>query len=441
MGKRRTDPHQEATMSRPAARAARRPLALAALAALAACADDPSSTAPTAPRAAVAVDPFTVTNTSGGTDVGSLRWAAGNAANAEVVRFAPELAGQTIVLDTTLVIRRSVVIEGPRDGGITISGGGRVRVIDAFIQTAYLTLRNVSVTGGYVPYPDGRAGIAAYNLTLEHSTVWGNRAHVWPAIGANYLSLKNSTVSGNVSTGGFPAIHAFDYIGIASSTVTGNQGGGIYATKQLDLVNSIVAANPGGPNCGNTAGGRYGFSLSDDASCGTAAVLIGAPQLADLADNGGPAPTHAIAASSPARDAAENCTYEVDQRYVPRGLKCDIGAFEIAEAAPIALAITETAALTVATGRAVLSGTATCPLDRALTLKVRLDQPQKGGAVSATAQIPVTCTPTGTRWSATMAPAAGRFARGSAHAAAESAQADPTPPASASATVKLVARK
>jgi hypothetical protein len=431
-------------MSRAIPRAARRPLSLLALAALAACADDASSdapTMPTAPQADVVVDPLTVTSTSGGTDVGSLRWAAANAASGQTVRFAPELAGKTIVLDTTLVARYSLTIDGPPDRGVTISGGGRVRVLDVFYPDTYLTLRNVTVTGGYVPYGEKAAGIFANNLTLEHSTVRGNRAHAWAAIGANYVSLRNSTVSGNVSTGGFPAILSYDYVGLANSTVARNQGGGIYASKQLDLANAIVAANPGGPNCGNTAGGRYGVSLSDDASCGTAAVLIADPQLLDLADNGGPTPTHAIAASSPARDATEACYSYVDQRYVRRGTKCDIGAYELAEPAQVALALEQSGAVTLATGQAIVTGTATCSRDQALTLKVQLRQSQKGGAVSATALVPVQCTTGGTPWGATMSPAEGRFVRGAAQAAAETVPSPDVPPAAVSASVRLAPRR
>jgi hypothetical protein len=56
------------------------------------------------------------------------------------------------------------------------------------------------------------------------------------------------------------------------------------------------------------------------------------PKLGPLADNGGPTPTRALKAGSPAIDAAggKPCSTTTDQRGVtrPKGPKCDIGAFE-----------------------------------------------------------------------------------------------------------------
>jgi hypothetical protein len=70
--------------------------ALGALGALGACADEPAGPkTPSTPQASVQSlggdGLFTVTNTSGGTDVGSLRWAAAqlNATNGGTIEFDP----------------------------------------------------------------------------------------------------------------------------------------------------------------------------------------------------------------------------------------------------------------------------------------------------------------------------------------------------------------
>jgi uncharacterized repeat protein (TIGR01451 family) len=66
-------------------------------------------------------------------------------------------------------------------------------------------------------------------------------------------------------------------------------------------------------------------------SQGTAG-LVADPQLLALADNGGLAATHAIAAASPALNSAGNCTNPAtDQRGTgrPQGATCDRGAFEL----------------------------------------------------------------------------------------------------------------
>lgn len=62
------------------------------------------------------------------------------------------------------------------------------------------------------------------------------------------------------------------------------------------------------------------------------AILFQDPQLAPLANNGGPTPTMAITASSPAfnRAAAATCP-AIDQRGIsrPQGGGCDAGAYEL----------------------------------------------------------------------------------------------------------------
>jgi hypothetical protein len=120
-------------------RAARWPSALtvAAVATLGACADDP--TAPRAPAALASrvsalpgewVD-VTVTNTSGGLDVGSVRSAANQIeSGGGVIRFAPTLDGATIVLSGPLSPDGPMYVEGPPKG-ITLSGNHQYRVIDA----------------------------------------------------------------------------------------------------------------------------------------------------------------------------------------------------------------------------------------------------------------------------------------------------------------------
>jgi hypothetical protein len=70
------------------------------------------------------------------------------------------------------------------------------------------------------------------------------------------------------------------------------------------------------------------------------------PQLAPLADNGGPTRTHALYAGSPAIDAVPfaNCTV-IDQREAGRPVNgiCDIGAFEGSIPKPATTEPTDTA--------------------------------------------------------------------------------------------------
>src|SRR5688500_15528104 len=156
-------------------RAGRWPLALnlVALATLAACGDDvvaPKAPRPDAPNASVqAAEPMdvTVTNTSGGTQVGSLRWAASQiAAGGGTIWIHPSIAGQTIALDAELQFPSITYIYAPEDKGIVISGNDQRRVMSSTGQ--FLSLYNVTVTRGNAPYG---SGISAVELALDNSNV------------------------------------------------------------------------------------------------------------------------------------------------------------------------------------------------------------------------------------------------------------------------------
>src|SRR6187431_767119 len=105
-------------------RASRWPLALTllGLAALAACADEPvapesSKIAPSTPALAVGEIQVTVTNASGGSEVGSLQWAVSQVdepgPTTGVVVFDASLEGDTITLDAPIQAQRPVEIIGP----------------------------------------------------------------------------------------------------------------------------------------------------------------------------------------------------------------------------------------------------------------------------------------------------------------------------------------
>jgi len=327
-------------------RAGRWPLASVAIAltALAACSgNDQPITAPSAhpntPNLAVG-DVITVTNTRGGTDAGSLRWAVAQATGGEIIRFDSRLAGATITLDSTLVIRNSVTIEGPADKGVTVSGGARGRVIDVAVSSLSepTTLRNLSITGGKL-VTEGGAGVRASSpLVVEHSTVWGNEAGGAPAIltfGYGRLTLVNSTVSGNRSMQPqYQAIIAGEFATLVNSTVAFNSGGGISFSQfhSSVLQNSIITNNTN--NCWNSESITYqGANLSNDLTCGDSTVmLIGDAKLEALRDNGGPSMTHAVTPVSPAFNALPGgCSVAVDQRYKPRdAYRCPVWQAQLA---------------------------------------------------------------------------------------------------------------
>lgn len=155
------------------------------------------------------------------------------------------------------VITSAVTIEGH---GSTIrrdpADTDRFRIF-AISNTGNLTLREATVSGGFIPEDmpglnDG-GGIANYGgvLNLENSAVSGNSADddgggVYNSEGT--LSLTNSTVSGNSASGNGGGVYNSEgTLTLTNSTVSGNRanrGGGVYNGRgPLTITDSTVSGN------------------------------------------------------------------------------------------------------------------------------------------------------------------------------------------------------
>ena len=436
-------------------RTGRWPLALivAATAALAACADDPVAPkhSPTQAKLAAQWDTsvnVVVTNTSGGTDVGSLRWAADKVRLwPGTITFDSTLGGKTVVLDTGLYLIQNVKIVAPSKG-VTISGKDQFRLITS---RANLELTNVTLTKGYSEFGSVIAGVT---VALDHSTVRDNRGGTAITVEKG-IKLVNSTVSGNSVQQ--PAIYFLSgsTVTIDNSTIAYNGPGagiGMFNAPYQWVVglmrNSIISNNGtnGSPqeNCNNLVGFTYqGTNISDDYTCGGVAMTVADPKLLPLADNGGPGMTHAIPPTSPAYNKGFACAQATDQRYVARDAKCDVGAFEFNDSTNVTITIDPTVKTDVATGQPMLTGTIKCTRPEYLRLAVELHQDQKVGKqvvdIHSADDFPLECTTTGAKWSTHMPVAPGEvFQAGAARAIASTFQ---TPewvtPASAAGAVKI----
>jgi CSLREA domain-containing protein len=212
------------------------------------------------------------------------------------------------------------------DNHARLTGGGLDTASSGTIRESRFTLNTVnsgaggSGGGAFLFNPQDRP------FEIESSTFDDNDGgDTGGAVmtGSN-LRLTNSTISGNHVAQYGGGIRAFGGLfEMSSTTVAFNQagnefssdsGGGLFLDGSgytFELYNNIVA--------GNTAGdcSRYPFSsaieshhnhVQEPSSCtfaGTGDVVGTDPQLAPLADNGGPTPTHALAYQSPARDAGD----------------------------------------------------------------------------------------------------------------------------------------
>jgi hypothetical protein len=216
------------------------------------------------------------------------------------------------------------------------------------------------------------------------------------------------------------AIIADDFRAI-NSTIVRNSGGGIGISDDALLQNSLLADNGAGDNCEGAPTYTYqGRNLSSDDSCGDPTeIQIADPVLDTLADNGGPAPTHALLAGSPAIDAGTSCGVTVDQRYVARDAACDLGAFEFIEPTEITLAIDGTVYVNPNTGWAVVTGVMQCSRDESFALEVDVEQKQRLSRttiiVKAADSTAVACGPTARPWSVALAPSNAAFQNGSAN--------------------------
>jgi len=218
------------------------------------------------------------------------------------------VAGGIYVTDKNLTLTNSVVSNNSANSPHYCYGGGIVS------DAATVTLTNSTLSGNSASYVGGILSDSG-NVTLTNSTLSGNAGTggafrtVWNAggirVSTGSITLTNSTVSGN-SAGSY------------------NGGISLYSispTNVVQVINSIIAGNSA-PN---------GDTNATPAAGSTNNIIGGDPQLAALADNGGPTQTMLPLPASPTIDAGSDASCPaIDQRGLsrPQGAHCDIGAVE-----------------------------------------------------------------------------------------------------------------
>jgi hypothetical protein len=233
-------------------------------------------------------------------------------------------AGGSLTLDRCTVTGCAATSTG---FGGAISTGGTTRIVASTLTN------NTAVYGGAIDNAGG-------TCTLINSTVSGNKSFgdgggIYARIGGQ-VRLYNTTVINNRSD--------------ANATGSGH-GGGIWspAAASASLQNSVLAYNLStnmahaliNEDCYGTVAGNLHNLLTFATNCTvTGASSVGDPFLgSDLADNGGPTPTHALAGGGDALDKVppSDCiddfaaSLTTDQRGVKRpiGSACDLGSFEL----------------------------------------------------------------------------------------------------------------
>jgi CSLREA domain-containing protein len=329
----------------------------------------------------------------------SLREAVG-AANAraglDIVRVGPGIYGLTRVgpaegnnATGDLDVRDDLVILGAGADRTILDANGIDRVLESVFGEADLEVRGVTLRNGRATNAYGSiqaagggiraegalilvgchvtgnrsdsfgGGVEATVLTARDSTFSGNEAAMGGGL-SSFLSVRlaNVTLSGNRALGkGGGAFLPFTFTELSHVTATGNraqEGGGIaYDSDVLcpgpcdihySLESSLIAGNTAdrGPDCWLLPLAEPGhvanlFGVANGCSPGGPDRSGADPGLSTLGDHGGPTPTHALLAGSPAIDLAPSITCSgADQRGLPRPadgdadglLGCDAGAVE-----------------------------------------------------------------------------------------------------------------
>jgi CSLREA domain-containing protein len=270
--------------------------------------------------------------------------------------------------------------------GTTIVDGVRLDRVFDIAGGVHAEIQGLTIQSGLVAGPGGGVRNAG-SLALTRSVVQQNSTTssagfgggIWSGGGGSELTLADSAVLNNTASGGGGGLAVGSPAGVSNSTLTGNRsddfGGAIYvyansdaAFTELTITGNTAAKKGGGIFAegspftavnyallqdtilaANTASGQRdcsgpvrsgGYNLVGDGfDCidfkasrhdlvGTTAAPLN-PQLAPLGKNGGPTPTLALLAGSPARGKGNACG-EADQRGQQRPAGgCDIGAFQV----------------------------------------------------------------------------------------------------------------
>lgn len=268
-----------------------------------------------------------------------------------------------------------------RDGSASDGPGGGIRVDGKIDWLEYLYVHDNTALASGAPSSGLGGGIAAnqtqiaftdveYNRAQDGAGIWlhGSQAdlgfdsllynHAARDGGGLYLAAGDSdlgplTISGNTAGahgGGLfvaPAVATLRATGstIASNTAATGGGGGVWVAPALDpganrtAAGLIVARNAVEDCAGDGQLGSSGGNLSSDTSCGFGAATdaVGVdPTLGPVAYNGGPTPTRALGAGSPAIDLWGCTRALLDQRGAdrPQGGACDAGAYEVGRCCP-----------------------------------------------------------------------------------------------------------
>jgi hypothetical protein len=248
-------------------------------------------------------------------------------------------------------------------GGNALGGDGGGVTAGADVGAGGGTMAALTVTG--VPLALSRSTVSGNTEAVGRQGTTGGAAPIVSTggLGGGILmdhggTIVNATIAGNTVAGHIGdeidggGIYNAGALSLASVTIasnsasgSGGHGGNLFAspssvTASDTIISGGVAAADANCNGAVAADGGHNLESTSPSQCGFSSAngdVIGSdPLLAAPADNGGPTATMALGAGSPAIGAGGQCAdpanagapLTVDQRGLPRGNPCDIGAFD-----------------------------------------------------------------------------------------------------------------
>jgi CSLREA domain-containing protein len=193
---------------------------------------------------------LTVTNTND-SGPGSLRQAIVSAVAGDSIVFAASLSGKTITVASTLVIDKSLTIDGSSLASrISISGNNSVRVFDVSKADITVTLDSLRVVNGLISTSEGGGLGNKGTLTIKNSIFSTNSAGEGGAIiNRGTLTISVTSFTGNIAIDSGGAIANYGTLTINNGTFANNiinghgQGGAIYNDGPLSISNSTFTGN------------------------------------------------------------------------------------------------------------------------------------------------------------------------------------------------------
>jgi hypothetical protein len=321
--------------------------------------------------------PFTlVVSNINDNGIGSLRQTLLDAFPADTITFATNVVGTIALTSGELLVVKPLVISGPTNSRLVISGNNASRVFHITggpVNISGLTIANgnsAGTGGGF--YCDFGGSLVLCNCTVSGNTTLNNGGAI-----ANNGSVEayNCTFSGNqaLNAGGI-----YTYAGpvllrgctIVSNSASGSGGGllnyslvagtsnyitgtlvasntallghddviGVFTSGGYNFIGRMDYTTPGGGNAAGVPTSGLTNGVKHDQVGSLASPLD--PLIGPLQDNGGPSFTHALKPGSPAIDKGISNSLPTDQRGAPRpfdflsvtnasdGDGSDIGAFE-----------------------------------------------------------------------------------------------------------------